>query len=79
MTHNRECPKCGTIGNWNWARKKELLTMPNGEQVKAKVIVEGELSVKCPKCGNTYEPQAHKKLDEKFRQLARNMEGAINK
>ena len=67
--HNRECPKCGTIGEWNWADDKQELTMPNGEKLMAKVIREGEPDVKCPKCGHKFEPHSHAKLRKKFKEL----------
>lgn len=69
MVHNRECPKCGTIGEWNWAPERKERIMPNGEKVMAKVIVEGEEAVKCPKCGNIFEPHAHTKLRQKLREM----------
>ena len=74
MAHNRECPKCGTIGEWNWASERKQKTMPNGEVVMARVIVEGEDAVKCPKCGLKFEPRAHAMLRQKMKKVFSNGE-----
>ena len=58
--HNRECPKCGAIGEWDWRKRRKKLQMPNGEYVLAKVP-KGK-GVKCPKCGHKYEPRVNEKL-----------------
>jgi len=72
MIHPRECPKCGTIGVWNWAQERKLKTMPNGETVKAKVIVEGEPEIKCPKCGHKFQLQGvYEKLNAGFERVAK--------
>ena len=57
--HNRECPKCGTIGEWNWGPRKKI-QMPNGEYIKVK-SPKGK-GIKCPKCGHEYEPRVNEKL-----------------
>ena len=67
--HNRKCLECGTIGKWNWAKKREEKLMPNGELVKVRVIVKGEGEVKCSKCGHTFEPHSHTRLDIKLEKV----------
>jgi len=62
MVHNRECPKCGTIGNWNWAKERKEKMLPNGKLAMVRVIVEGEAGVKCPECGHYFEPHSHARL-----------------
>jgi len=73
LVHNRECPKCGSIGVWNWAEEKKELTMPSGEKVLAKVTVEGEPQIKCEKCGHKFDPRVNELLDKKFAQLERGL------
>ena len=67
--HNRECPKCGSIGEWNWKPEREELTMPNGETIMAKLIMDGEPAVKCPECGHKFEPHSHAKLEKKLKEI----------
>lgn len=69
MAHNRECPKCGTIGDWNWAKEREEHTMPNDTKEMLLVPVKGEGVVKCPKCGYTFEPKSHALLEQKLRKV----------
>ena len=71
--HNRECPKCGKIGVWNWARKRELKTMPNGETVRVKVICKGEPAIKC-NCGHKFEPHSHARLDRALTRVMKEIE-----
>ncbi len=73
MVHNRECSKCGTIGEWNWAKEREEVTMPNGEKIMVKRPVKGEGGVKCPKCQHIFEPRVHALLDRKFNKLAKHL------
>lgn len=74
MTHNRKCPNCGSIGNWNWANEREELTMPNGDRVMAKVIVKGEESIKCPNCGTKFEPRSHALLRRNLSRVVKKIE-----
>lgn len=67
--HNRECLECGAIGEWNWKPEREEQTMPNGEKVMVKTIMDGEPAVKCSKCGNKFEPHAHAKLRRKMSEV----------
>lgn len=66
--HNRECPECGSIGEWNWAEEREEKLLPNGELAMVKVMVKGEPAVKC-KCGHKFEPHAHAKLRKKMKEV----------
>ena len=62
--HNRECPKCGTIGEWNkQPRKNEV--MPNGETISI-IPIDGVI---CPKCGFRFEPHSHALLIKKLNKL----------
>jgi len=62
--HNRECPKCGTIGKWN-KLPRELKIMPNGKIVSFHPI-DGVI---CPKCGHKFEPHSHALLEKKMKDV----------
>lgn len=73
MKHNRECPKCGTIGSWNWASKRKRKLLPNGEYALIKVIKDLEKAVKCPKCNHTFEPRSHEGFKEAWKEVMREL------
>ena len=62
MTHNRECPKCGTVCPWKYADKRENITMPNGEVITHLPI----LGVWCESCKLLFEPRSHDVLRKKM-------------
>jgi len=69
MVHNRECPKCGTIGEWNRQPRKKK-TMPNGEVVFY-IPVDG---VKCSKCKIIFEPRVHEQLNKALTRTMKEIE-----
>ena len=64
MIHNKECPKCGTIGDWNRLPREKKI-MPNGEEISYHPIN----GVKCPKCGLLFEPRSHDALRKKMKEV----------
>lgn len=74
MVHNRECPKCGTIGEWNrQPRKKKMIgiyetTSPFG------IIYIPIDGVKCSKCNIIFEPRSHEQLIKALTRVMKEIE-----